>query len=114
MLRLLVVGVGFLFLQLSCRKRDTQIRDEYTRFNYLQTQCMDKWGYESSDSATLRRLGDYLNSKGIYYASLAMELVSPMPVIYCNACNCPTGKRIIVTSFVDLADQYAAEGFARE
>lgn len=95
----------------ACTKQSPAGEDQYITLEYQQTQCSDKWAYAASDSLQLAAVAHYLDSAGLYVASLSMR--QEQPAMVCAACTCPTGKIIAVSTLNSdsLKAKYAALGF---
>lgn len=90
----------------SCTKK-TPI--QYVSLSHKQTICADLWLTGSSDSLTLVNVAHYLDSLGLYIASLLIKLDNSPES--CTACTCKTGKTIYVSTFENLKDSYLTAGF---
>jgi hypothetical protein len=90
----------------ACSKKTPM---KYSSFSYEQTYCSDQWGTHPSDSLTLIKLGQYLDSLSLYRAGLDIKQQSQPQL--CNACNCKTGKVLYVTTFETEKDKFNAIGF---
>jgi hypothetical protein len=95
----------------ACTKQSPVGEDQYITLEYQQTQCSDKWAYATSDSLQLAAVAHFLDSAGLYVASLNIRQ-QQLPMV-CNACTCLTGKVIEVTTLNSdsLIAQYTALGF---
>lgn len=87
-------------------------------FIYPQSQCMDKWGYGSTDELTAQKIHRYLDSAGLAGRIVRVGLTGRAAEAACLACSCPTGKTIFVkvqapVSAV-LSDTLQHLGFSRQ
>lgn len=96
----------------ACGKDDHQSGDKYVTLSYKQTQCSDPWITSHTDSVTLKAVLHYLDSTKLYVASAYMTNVAGDGIL-CDACFCPTGKRINITTLKSdlLIARYNQIGF---
>ncbi len=94
-MRTLLILVPFLMAAtFACNKSEKKIgENEYVTLSYKQTSCSDPWMNTGSDSLTLVNVASYLNSSGLYVASLNIKFDGSPEV--CLACPCKTGKTIL-------------------
>jgi hypothetical protein len=108
-MRIIIVAT-FLLITSGCTKEPIG-KHEYLNFYYKQTSCADPWGLGSSDSLTLVKVANYLNSSNLYIASLTIrnDDIAEM----CLACTCKTGKTIYASTLNtdSLRAQYSRIGF---
>lgn len=77
----------------SCEKEHMK----YTTVYYQQTYCSDPWPTGTTDSLTLVNVAHFIDSIGVYIASLGIRQDHPADA--CTACACKTGKVIYLTTF---------------
>lgn len=97
---------------MGCHK-SAPVGDQYIQLSHIQTQCSDPWPRAITDDATLQNVAHYIDSVGLYRASLSITQESAAQV--CSACSCQTGKVIHVTTLNSslLIDKYSAIGFTK-
>lgn len=69
--------------------------EDYEKFYWEQTACMDPWGagQNDSNSETRAAITEYLKKEGVDVIGVSFE-ESNQNGLYCNACHCVTGKII--------------------
>ena len=106
---LLVLSCSVLLF--ACKKDDDNNCEQTQILSYKQTYCADPWGIGDSDSATLVKMRQYLDSRGLYHSQESITLVEPPSM--CLACTCTSGKIIKVATRVGDQQAYTAFGFMR-
>ncbi|HQD08507.1 MAG TPA: hypothetical protein PLQ65_02505 [Flavihumibacter sp.] len=106
----IIYGLLAIISTAACRKTE-MIADKYITLSYHQTFCSDPWTAGTTESSTLVEVARYLHAKGLYTASLRIDLTGTPEV--CSACICKTGKIISVSTLDSdsLRAQYARIGF---
>ena len=96
-MRTKIILLGFVVMSLAACKKSGRIgENEYVTLTYKQTSCADPWINAGTDSLTLINIANYLNSSGLYIASLSIKQDGPPET--CLACVCKTGKTIFVST----------------
>jgi len=80
----------------GCNNDDDSVETEVL-FYWNQTKCADPWntGENDSNSETEIAVTVYLESEEVSILNMTFDTNSPLD-IYCEACICGTGQRIIV------------------
>lgn len=111
-MKYLLISVVAAIALFSC-KRENQ--DETATFVYDQTQCSDAWVNSSNDSITVHNVYQYLDSMHVYGPELHVWIKNEGTNVVCQACSCPTGKKIYVSILFpkDVEEKLIALGFRR-
>ncbi|WP_268034683.1 hypothetical protein [Algoriphagus sp. PAP.12] len=80
----------------SCKSEDDQPFNELV-FIWDQTKCADPWGNgeNKTNEETKTAVISYLEDEGVQVQNLDFDDKSNLDV-YCEACSCGTGQRILV------------------
>lgn len=62
---------------------------------FVETQCSNPWSALPGSDNYLFEVHQYLNNADIEIFSISIENVNGSG-IHCNACNCPSGRKIII------------------
>ncbi len=78
---------------LSCEKNKEEIK-----FYWQETGCSNPWNENADDTAaeTIEHVKEYLEENKIEVKDVSVEY-DPDAVEYCEACDCKTGNKIIMT-----------------
>jgi len=110
-MRKLITCLLLIMLGTVACKKDKSLTTKYITLSYKQTYCADPWAIGSNDDQTLENVADYLEARGLHFASLQIKQVTPAEL--CLACQCKTGKTIYVSvpNSDNVKAQYQEIGF---
>ena len=91
----------------SCQK-EKKVEDYY----WVETKCADPWntGENNTDSEVENSVIDYLKNENIKVFDITINHEQGL-IEFCEACNCKTGRRIIVS--VDNENKIQGIGFEK-
>jgi hypothetical protein len=93
MKRLVLIAIMFfLFLFQSCEK---EVLELGIRMVFEETQCGNPWQILPNSKNFLFEVHQYLNSEGIEVFSINIKN-APRGLVVCDACDCPSGRKIII------------------
>ena len=103
---LLLFFASFFILQ-ACQDSGT----DDILMQYVETQCDNPWEALPGPENYLVEVRKYLEDEGINVISLYTEVYDENPDANCSACNCLTGRNIVVGLAVEHSKQAEAIGF---
>ena len=77
------------------------------KMKFGETQCSNPWDALPQSDNYLLTVHQFLNDNGIEIYSITIELIDGGNGIYCSACSCPSGRKIVIR--IPVADIEAAE-----
>ncbi len=109
-----IVLIPIILLTLACNRNMNAGKQKTVQYMYGQTQCNDAWQSVEGSGDTKDNLRRFLESKGLQVQEIVLK-DAPAGMMYCEACNCPTGRMFMVSSLdADRKeDQWLALGFSR-
>ncbi|MDX2283996.1 MAG: hypothetical protein NW241_07520 [Bacteroidia bacterium] len=107
-MRALFIATALLLALSSCKLLDSHPADGSWTHVYAETQCSDAWnGSGIPDvSGTIAGVTAYLQANGISPSAVGVEVYAEGP--FCAACQCPSGRRILVEVAAADADSLEA------
>ena len=90
---LIALTFGFAFF-FGCKD---EIEKPGIKMEFNETQCSNPWknALPGTDNY-LFTVHQYLNDNGIDVYSISIELIDGGNGIHCDACSCPSGRKIVI------------------
>ncbi len=66
------------------------------KMEFAETQCSNPWDVLTKQDNYLLTVHQYLNDNGIEVYSISIELINGGKGVYCHACDCPSGRKIVI------------------
>lgn len=102
----LLLLVSF-FLFHSCDNSDG---DELS-MQFEETNCANPWEADPGMENYIVEVRKYLEDSGIKVLSIYIDVYDENAGINCTACNCPTGRNIVISVLPEDVDDAKALGF---
>jgi hypothetical protein len=88
--------IALVFGLISFSYCEDQIETPGIKMEFAETQCSNPWDAFPKSDNYLLIVHKYLNDNGIEIYSISIELINGGNGVYCDACNCPSGRKIVI------------------
>ena len=78
------------------------------KMEFGETQCSNPWDALPNSDNYLLTIHQYLNDNGIEIYSISIELINGGNGVYCFACDCSSGRKIVIRvpeTDIEVAEQ---------
>ena len=88
-----LIALFFSLFFFSC---EDKLEEPGVEMEFGETQCANPWDALPGSDSYLLAVHQFLTENGIEIYSVSVELINGGNGIYCNACNCPSGRKVVI------------------